>query len=73
MPQRLKPTSVNFTTVTTQGEVTVNINLTLTIEMDQTGNLKVSAATKDTPDYITQLPDWEPVKPEELIDFGEDN
>jgi hypothetical protein len=76
MPQILKPTQIiretHFNTTTSQGEVTVNINLTLTVQMDH-GELKITPSIKkvdEIPDYI--IPEWDEIKPNELIDFGKD-
>lgn len=67
---------------TEQGEVTVNINLTLTIQIDQDGKVHVSGETAQTPPpprYIPkpnitpttyELPDLG--EPCEIINFGKE-
>lgn len=76
MPSILKPTTVvkHLTTQTSQGEVTVNLNLTITLCVDQAGevSLKVAPTPKATPEYETHIPDWGPVDNTDLIDFGKD-
>ena len=75
MPNILKPTTVvkQITTQTTQGEVTVNLNLTITLCVDQTGEMSLKVApTKATPEYETHIPDWGPVDNADLIEFGKD-
>jgi hypothetical protein len=85
MPQVIKPTSVvkeqHFTTKTVDGEVTINLNLTLSIVVDQQGQISVSAAPeviqpkkeviKKEPEFVFQIPEVE-VSSQELIDFGQD-
>ena len=68
MPRLNSPTITHITTTTQQGEVTININLTLAIK---DGELQVSTKTEEDkiPDYI---PDWEPVRQDDLLDFGKD-
>ena len=57
----------HFITESKQGEMTLNINLKLTIE--QNGNVSVATSKeKEIPDYVMQVPDLEPIN--ELIDFG---
>jgi hypothetical protein len=77
MPQ-IKSTTVEhtITTQTVQGEVTLNINLTLNITTDKNGELQVTAAPvvkpeikKETLDYVPLIPDFDVG---ELIDFGQD-
>ena len=80
MPLIIKPTTVvkehHFTTETQRGEITVNINLTLTLQVDQTGEIKVSATPTVEPSKRQQpvmyIPELEPVNINELIDFGKD-
>lgn len=77
MPSIIKPTTVvkQITTQTTQGEITVNLNLTITLCVDQTGevSLKVApTAAPEQPEYLTHVPDWGPVNQEDLIEFGKD-
>lgn len=64
---------------TEQGEVTVNINLTLTIKIDQDGKIDISGEThvpvSPIPKKITtttpyELPDLG--EPCEIIDFGKE-
>ncbi len=79
MPYIFKPTTIerHFTTSTTQGEVTVNINLTLKLEVGQDGEIKVAATAAPEapqiktkkPEFSFQIPDFES---EQLIEFGRD-
>lgn len=86
MPLYLRPQTVikehHFTTNSVQGEVTVNINLTVTLQVDQNGAITMSATPtveprvakkeKSVPDYMFQIPDIEPVESGSLIEFGQD-
>lgn len=69
MPQLLKPTTVvrEITTQTVQGEVTVNLNLVLTIHVDQDGTVGVKA--ENVPDFRETLPDW---GEDEILEFGKE-
>ena len=65
-------------TITEQGEVTVNINLVLTIKVDQDGNVNVmqqealpTTTKKIQPEStMLELPDLG--EPEEIINFGKE-
>ncbi len=81
MVQVIKPTQVieKLTTQTVQGEVTINLNLTITLKQDGTVALMTEAAPtqqKNTapedeiPDTVFQIPDFESA--EVLSDFGKD-
>lgn len=78
MPGRIQPTTIvkEITTQTTQGEVTVNLNISLTIDINEFGEVSVGMSKKgvvdDIPDYIAQIPDIETVSENDLIDFGKD-
>lgn len=75
MPNVLKPSTVvrNVTTQTVAGEVTVNLNIVLTL---QGGELSVSTQAqpqdKEIPDFVKQLPDWGVIEDEDLIVFGQE-
>jgi hypothetical protein len=88
MPFIIKPvtTVVREKTVTTnQGEVTINLNLMLTLVVDQNGTVSVSAtpqtpspmptvpisAKPTKPEYVIQIPDIE-VTDNLILDFGKD-
>lgn len=63
----LMPRLVNHSVETNKGEVTVNINLTLEIKMDQKGEvLSVKQQQKTEESFI----DIEDVNEKELINFG---
>jgi hypothetical protein len=74
MPQIIRPTTIvkQFTTQTVQGEVTINLNLVLTIHTDANGVISVDATpvpVKEIAEYVPQIPD---IAVEDLIDFGKD-
>jgi hypothetical protein len=74
MPNVLRPSTVirQITTETVQGEVTVNLNLTLTLHIDQSGDVSMNVSTTkpaETPDYVPQIPDWDDG---DLIEFGKE-
>lgn len=72
MPQLVKPTTVvrEITTQTMQGEITVNLNLVLTIHVDQDGLVDVKATAEEKiPDFRETLPDW---GEGEMLEFGKE-
>lgn len=79
MPLIFKPTIVkeHHYTETQRGEITVNINLTLTLQVDQNGAISVSASPtvvqKPEPqrDYCVQMPDLD-IEETQLIGFGKE-
>lgn len=60
-------------TETVQGEITVNLNLSVTINLDDNGkvNLAVKRIEEVPEQLILEIPDLE-VSPEEMISFGQD-
>lgn len=83
MPKVIQPAQVvhqHITTQTSQGEVTINLNLTITINADGTFQIGANASEhvpikpkveeKDVPDSIFAIPEFETT--ETLLDFGQD-
>lgn len=82
MPLVIRPTTTiikeqHFTTQTERGEVTVNINLKLSLEVNGDGELSLKAeklpdkkvVDKEISDFVMQIPDEETG---DLIDFGKE-
>lgn len=74
MPSITKPVEINHAVQTTQGEMTVNINLTLNIKIDESGKMIVSAipVQENKREELIILPDIDPINEKDLIEFGED-
>jgi hypothetical protein len=70
MPNLIKPATIIKEVTTQNGEVTVNLNITLTLQLDQAGNLSVDASAKEKVINEYHIPDVEEVTEEDLIDFG---
>lgn len=72
MPSITKPVEINHAVQTTQGEMTVNINLTLNIKIDESGKMIVSAipVQENKREELIVLPDIEEIEEHELIPFG---
>jgi hypothetical protein len=84
MPKVITPPQVihqHITTKTSQGEVTINLNLTITINADGTFQVGANASEhapvvkpkveeKEVPDSIFTIPEFEST--ETLLDFGQD-
>jgi hypothetical protein len=73
MVQVIKPLQVireRFTTQTVQGEVTVNLNLTIKIEQDGTVRINSSESTAEVSQSLFQIPEFE--QEDLLSNFGKD-
>lgn len=78
MPQIIRDYAVE----TRRGEITVNINLVLTINQDGGINITAAAPAPVVPkkrEIIEEedrveilIPDWDPIQPNDLLDFGKE-
>jgi len=73
MPTLSKPEIIRERITSVNGEVTVNFNITLSLKLDQSGNIVMSSNVSPEQDdkFIRQIPKID-VGSEDMISFGKD-